>query len=86
MPAPRKVTVGRVLLYWTHEDGPDGGELVPNPAIVLSVGDDGARVWLQVFWAGGMGGRDTLWAAAAAWSEQGTQVPTEGHWTWPESV
>jgi hypothetical protein len=81
-PAPRRVTVGRILHYWTYE----GARLIPNPAMVLAVGDDGARLWVQVFWASGAGGRDQLWAPAAPFGEDGEQAPTEGHWTWPVRV
>lgn len=82
MTAPRRVTVGRIVHYWTYE----GARLIPNPGMVLAVGEDGSRVWLQVFWASGAGGRDQLWAPAAPFSEQGTQAPHEGHWTWPVRV
>lgn len=81
-PAPRTLSVARLLHYWTRE----GNEpLRPNPALVLSVGADGARAFVRVFWASGAGS-DALWAPAAPWGESGEQVPTEAHWTWPRRV
>lgn len=67
--------------YWTFE----GAKLIANPAIVLAVGDDGVRLWLHVFWASGAGGRDQVWAPAAAWDGE-LQRPVEGQWTWPVRV
>jgi len=81
-PSPRTLAVGRILHYWTYE----GPRIIPNPCIVLAVGDDGARVWAHVWWVSGAGGRDTLWMPAAPFGEDGNQVPTEGHWTWPRRV
>jgi hypothetical protein len=52
---------------------------------VLALGDDGARVWVLVFWASGAGW-EPLWAPMAPFGERGTQAPTDGHWTWPERV
>lgn len=74
MPRPR-ITVSRTVHYWTEE----AGKLIPNAAIVVALATDGRRVWLHVFWAGGYGGNDRVWASFA-------EVPTEGRWTWPERV
>lgn len=78
---PGPVTVGRILHYWTLE----GERLVPNPAIVLSVGLE-SRLWVYVFFASGAGGRDALWAPASPADEEGVQTPREGHWSWPARV
>lgn len=82
MSRTRMLAVGRILHYWTHE----GAKLIPNPCIVLALGEDGSRVWAHVWWVSGAGGRDTLWMTSAPFGEDGEQAPTEGHWTWPRIV
>lgn len=82
MKKPQRPSVGRILHYWTWQ----GDRLIPNPAIVLAIADDGGRLWLQVFYASAAGGRDQVWAPPGPWSDGGVQVPTEGHWTWPLRV
>lgn len=77
----KRVSVGRIVHYWTHE----GAELRENAAIVKAVGTAG-RVFLHVFWATGFGGREELWAERAPFADDGSHVPTDGHWTWPATV
>lgn len=79
-PAPRKLAVGRFVHLWVWE----GHQLVPCPVLVLVVGDDGAKVWGQVFHVSG--GIWPQWVPAAPFGEDGLQAPTEGHWTWPKVV
>ena len=81
-PVARRVSVGRIVHVWAYE----GARMVPNAAIVVAVADDGRRIFVEVFWASGFGGRERIWASCAPFAEDGTHIPTDGHWTWPVSV
>jgi hypothetical protein len=79
---PRRVSVGRIVHYWSYE----GDRIAPNAAMVVALGDEPGRVYLEVFWAKGFGGRDRVWAPCAPFADDGAHIPTDGHWTWPERV
>lgn len=70
-PPDRRPLVGQPVQYWTIE----GERLVENAALIVSVGADGRRCWLHVFYQGGFSGNDRQWAKYSA-------TPMEGHWSW----
>lgn len=65
-----KLIVGDVVWYWTWE----GAKLVPNPATLLFLAEDGSKAFLDVTLVTGYGGRDRMWVIHSA-------EPKEACWT-----